>query len=139
MRNKFLFAITVLVSTPLAAQEQSSAAIVSLDKDRSGQRHANRWQIRCNQVGQTWSTGELRRQTRKMFINSGDASLRVGVGSRPTLITPGTGNNPSSWLDFRPGEQRDFGQPASLHVVCKSTGQFYAHAEWNRTARLFDF
>ena len=128
-----VLASALLLAMPIPAQEGPPATVTSVDRDRSGRRFANRWQVRCDSAGQVWKTGPLNRATRKMFVQAGAASLRVGTAGSPASIQELlNGSAIVGWSTLAAGAAQDYGNPIQLVVVCTGPGSFYAHAEWNR-------
>ena len=139
-KKMLLIVFFTVIPLSLAAQEGSPATVISVEKDRTGHRFANRWQVRCDSTGQVWTTGELNSRTRKMYVHAGDADLRVGTAAPPNSIGAIlNGTNVTGWSTLGAKQGHNYGTPARLTIICTGPSQFYAHAEWHRSqTSLFD-
>lgn len=113
------------------AKEATPARIVNVVRDRSGKRHANKWDIVCDEAGQVFSTGILNKKTRKMFVAAGPTPLRIGLAAMPGTVGDALhGSQIAGWTTLAAKQQVDYGKPQALVAVCTGPGQYYVHAEW---------
>lgn len=99
---------------------------VQYTKDRDGSRHSDKWNVVFSGEGDTWDSGNINRELRKLYIHNGEGETRLRLGNNSNAPT----------YHVAPGEARDWGDYDRVIVTCERMGpsggaSIYIHAEWN--------